>query len=238
MASATRIRFSAQMTIGLVVITVGLIFLLGNLDLIEVRDYLRYWPVLLILVGLPRTIQPPGSPGRMFGFFLIGIGVLLLLDAIAYFDIRFWDFWPLILILIGLALLKRSTRSRLRPTVLSGSGEASMQGEEALNEFVLLGGKNLVSTTTDFKGGAATAIMGGCKIDLRKASMKGESAVIDVFTFWGGIELIVPDDWSIALEGVPILGGMEDKSVPPKGKSPKTLVIKGYAIMGGVEIKN
>lgn len=238
MPSLSRLRFSSHMMIGLAVILLGLIFLLGNLDLIEVRDYLRYWPVVIILIGLPRALQPPGAPGRLFGFFLIGIGLLLLLDAIAIFDVRFWDFWPIVLILIGFALLRRSTSSRFRPTILSGSDDASVQGEETLNEFVIMGGKNLVSTASDFKGGAATVIMGGCKIDLRRASMKGGSAVIDVFALWGGIEIIVPDNWGVALEGVPILGGMEDISVPPKAKTAKRLVIKGYTIMGGVDIKN
>jgi len=238
MPSVSRPRFSSHMVIGLAVIILGLVFLLGNLGLIEVRDYLRFWPVILILIGLPRALQPPRAPGRMFGFFLIGIGLLLLLDAIAVFDVRFWDFWPIVLILIGFAFLRRSTSSRFRATVLSGSEEASLQGEETLNEFVIMGGKNLVSTANDFRGGAATAIMGGCKIDLRKATMKGESAVVDVFAFWGGIEILVPDNWGVALEGIPILGGMEDKSVPPKGMSAKMLVIKGCTIMGGVEIKN
>jgi hypothetical protein len=37
---------------------------------------------------------------------------------------------------------------------------------------------------------------------------------------------------------VPIMGGIEDSSVPPKGGSTKRLNITGYAVMGGAEIKN
>ena len=34
-----------------------------------------------------------------------------------------------------------------------------------------------------------------------------------------------------------LLGGIEDKTVPPANPA-KRLVIEGYAIMGGVEVKN
>jgi hypothetical protein len=54
---------------------------------------------------------------------------------------------------------------------------------------------------------------------------------------WGGIVLRVPPDWSVVVTGMPILGGIEDKSVPPMAQS-KRLVIDGYVIMGGIEIKN
>ena len=93
-------------------------------------------------------------------------------------------------------------------------------------------------TSQDFQGGELTAIMGGCEIDLRQASIKSGEAVLDVFAFWGGIDLKVPLDWSVDLAGTPLLGGFDDKTRPPQGGSTKRLVIKGYAIMGGIQIAN
>ena len=80
--------------------------------------------------------------------------------------------------------------------------------------------------------------MGGCEIDLRQASIKEGDAVIDVFALWGGIDLKVPLDWSVVMQGSPLMGGFDDKTHPPQGGSNKRLVIKGYAIMGGVQISN
>jgi hypothetical protein len=37
---------------------------------------------------------------------------------------------------------------------------------------------------------------------------------------------------------MPVLGGFEDKSLPPKGDLSKRLTIRGYAVMGGGEISN
>ena len=64
-----------------------------------------------------------------------------------------------------------------------------------------------------------------------------QDATLNVFTMWGGISIRVPQDWTVMSQGVPLLGGIDDKTVPPAMPG-KRLVIQGYAIMGGVEIKN
>ena len=64
-----------------------------------------------------------------------------------------------------------------------------------------------------------------------------QDATLNVFTMWGGISIRVPQDWTVMSQGVPLLGGIDDKTVPPAMPG-KRLVIQRYAIMGGVEIKN
>jgi len=103
-----------------------------------------------------------------------------------------------------------------------------------------MGGGELVVHSQDFRGGEVSAIMGGFEIDLRGAAISGDSATLEVFTLFGGIELKVPQEWNVVLHGTPILGmfantakAMADPSVPRK-----TLILKGTAIMGGVEVKN
>jgi predicted membrane protein len=93
-------------------------------------------------------------------------------------------------------------------------------------------------TSQDFKGGQLTAIMGGCEVDLRHASISGGTAVLDLFAFWGGIDIKVPQDWRVVVEGTPFLGGFEDKTLQQPGDASKRLVIRGTVIMGGAEITN
>ena len=88
-----------------------------------------------------------------------------------------------------------------------------------------------------FKGGDLTAVLGGCEIDLRHAAIE-EEAVIDVFAICGGIEIRVPESWTVIGRVTPILGGFEDKTRPPHEVSTQRLVIRGIVIMGGVEVKN
>ena len=100
----------------------------------------------------------------------------------------------------------------------------------------ILGGFDRRITTPGFRGGEVTAVMGGCQLDLRGSSIEGE-AVINVFAVMGGITLKVPPDWTVVLHGTPIMGGFEEKTIAPPNSS-KRLIIKGYAIMGGVEVRN
>ena len=107
---------------------------------------------------------------------------------------------------------------------------------QTVDVTAVLGGFERRVHTQDFRGGEVTAVMGGCSLDMRGASMTGE-AVLHVFAFWGGVTLKVPPDWTVVLQGTPIMGGFEEKTVAPPDSS-KRLVVRGYAIMGGVEVRN
>jgi hypothetical protein len=96
--------------------------------------------------------------------------------------------------------------------------------------------------TGEFAGAEATAIMGGVELDLRYSAMDGDEVIIDTFALWGGIEIWVPAHWEIVSQGLPLMGAFEDKTHVTthggaQGRQPR-LVVRGVAIMGGVEIKN
>jgi hypothetical protein len=71
---------------------------------------------------------------------------------------------------------------------------------------------------------------------MRGASIRGD-AVLNVFALLGGITIKCPPDWTVVLNGTPILGGFEERTLRPQDAS-KRLVITGYAILGGVEVRN
>jgi hypothetical protein len=94
------------------------------------------------------------------------------------------------------------------------------------------------NSSQDFRGGDATAVMGGCDIDLRGARIQGGQAIVDTFALWGGVGLKVPEDWRVSGEVIPLMGGFEDKTKPPAGEAKGHLIVRGIAIMGGVEVTN
>ena len=53
----------------------------------------------------------------------------------------------------------------------------------------------------------------------------------------GGIEIKVPEDWTVVCKGFPVMGGFED-TTKPRGDTGKRLVVRGLALMGGVEVHN
>ena len=71
--------------------------------------------------------------------------------------------------------------------------------------------------------------------------MTVDQAVIDVNIVCGGLEVSVPDNWTIINRAMTIFGGVEDKTmqskVEPNAKTPQ-LVITGSVIFGGISLRN
>lgn len=222
-------RVTPQLLMGLIIIAIGAIFTLNNLGVVDARHYVRYWPVALILVGVLKVSQSRCGTGVFGGSLFILVGVWLLLESFGLVTINVFDLWPLLFVFFGASLIWRGLRGKR-----SASG---VDGHSTINALAVLGGVHRGNNSRAFRGGDLTAIMGGCEIDLRQAAIDGE-AVIDVFAMWGGIEIKVPEDWTVSSRVVPILGGFEDKTRPQRGAAMHRLLIRGFAIMGGIEVKN
>jgi predicted membrane protein len=203
---------TSQLLMGLLVIAVGLLFLLDNLDIIEIHDALSFWPLVFIFAGVAKLLDTSTPNGYLVGLAGIGIGTVMILNRLGIIDVSWRMAWPLILILVGAVMQK------LDVTAILGSFERRLH-------------------TQDFRGGEVTAVMGGCTLDMRGASIASGEAVINVFAFWGGVTIKCPPDWTVVLQGTPIMGGFDEKTTTPPD-SRKRLVIRGYAIMGGVEVRN
>ena len=228
-------RATPQVVLGLIIIAIGVLFTLDNLGVLYAHDYFRYWPALLILYGIVKMIQPQGRPGRFFGLVVTFIGAALLLDRLYILSFSLWDFWPLLIVAIGLSMIWRASAGGARR---SREWVTTSDSDSIINGTAILSGFRRTSSSQNFQGGDLTAIMGGCEVDLRQASMKEGEAVIDVFALWGGIDLKVPLDWSVVVMGSPLMGGFDDKTARVGGDGSKVLVVTGAAVMGGVEIKN
>ena len=163
---------------------------------------------------------------------LLVIGLAFLLMNFGM--LRFRQLFPLFLLGVGAYSVMRAVRGDRRT---AEAGEPGSEPGSILDAFVFMSGVKKASSSPDFRVGDITAIMGGAEIDLRQASIRGGPAVLDTFAMMGGIEIRVPDDWTVDLQGTPLMGGFEDKTRRPSDTS-KRLVISGLAIMGGIEVKN
>ena len=225
-----RARLTPQLLLGLLIIGAGILFTLENLGWLEAHDYARYWPLGLVAIGLLKLWQSRDGMGGAFGGFIFTLaGMWLLLEQTAVIRISFRDMWPLLLVFFGVYLVWQGVNGRRR--TLSGDSNSS------INAVAILGGVVRGNNSRSFRGGDLTAIMGGCEIDLRQAAINGD-AVLEVFALWGGIEIRVPEDWTVSTRVGALLGGVEDKTRPPQGATAHRLTLRGFAIMGGVEVKN
>ncbi len=229
-----RPRITGQVLIGLMAIAVGVIFTLDNLEIIDARDYLQYWPVAFVAVGVLKLWHASrDGHGWLGGLFFLGLGSWMLLERIIYFQISGREIFPLFLVFLGGYMVWRGFGGHRR-------GRA-VDGHNRFSGLAIMGGVARRSNSQAFEGADITAIMGGCEIDLRQASIApGTEAIIDIFAFWGGIEIKVPEDWTVVTRAMPLMGGVEDKTHTPQPPPPveKRLIISGIVVMGGVLVKN
>lgn len=123
------------------------------------------------------------------------------------------------------------------PSFTDGSPRPSANDNSTMTVVAVMGGVTRGNNSRAFRRADLFAFMGGCEIDLRKAAINGE-AVVDLFCMWGGIEIRVPEDWTVVSQILPLMGGVDDKTRPPQAATAHRLTLRGMALMGGVEIKN
>jgi len=224
-----RFRLTGQLITGLVLAALGILFTLDNLDVLEARDFLRYWPVIFIVVGISQIAQARSPSGTIGGSIWILIGGVMLGERLELVS-NVFRFWPLLLIAVGGYVVWQSMNRREAP-----AGDRANR----LSAIAVLGGVDRRVVASNFVGGDVTAFMGGGKLDLREATLApGTEAVVDVTTVMGGFEIKVPETWNVVVDIVPFMGGYEDKTRQPADPAAPRLRIRGFVMMGGVEIRN
>ena len=71
--------------------------------------------------------------------------------------------------------------------------------------------------------------------------MLEDEAVLDLNAVFGGIEVRVPESWSVVVKGAGVFGAFQDSTLQPDPRiypEAKRLIVKGGAVFGGVELKN
>jgi len=227
-------NYQSRIFWGLVLVIVGALFLADRMGGFDFGTMIGdYWPVIFIVLGLSILI---GSGFRRpgLGLFFIVFGTLFLLFHLDVLDYDIWEYvWPAAIIVFGLWLL-------LRPVLRHRTAEKFPDIKE--NDFdltcVFSGMKRRIESQ-NFKGGQATAVMGGLELDFTAAGLEGGKATVDATAIMGGVDIRVPANWRVVVDGTPILGGIDDKHRNvPDAEAKATLFVKATAILGGVTIKS
>jgi predicted membrane protein len=223
---------TAQVVFGLMIVVLGVLFTLDNLGVIHAGDYLRYWPAVFVMVGLLKIYHAlRNGHGWFGGLVFVGVGTWMLLNGVLYFRVNLRELLPLTLVALGGYMVWRGFGGQRRERV--------SDGHSSFSAMAIMGGVARRSSSQAFQGADLTAVMGGCEIDLRQASIAaGTEAVIEIFAFWGGIDIKVPEDWTVVTQVMPLMGGVDDQTRAPQGAALKRLVIRGILVMGGVVVKN
>ena len=221
---------------GITLIAIGGILILERLNLIpwSLADMLISWQMLLIAIGVFSMI----GGNRTGGTILIVIGGFFLVPEMIDVPTEIRRlYWPLILVAIGAALLFRHKGCKSRM-------ERGTEGKDfnQFDDFVIFGGREIFINSQDLKGGRATSIFGGIEYDFRQAKLSPQGAFIDSISVFGGCSIKVPLDWNVRNEVTTVFGAFTDKRGDTFQHSQydpsKTIVIRGFTIFGGFEVKH
>ncbi|MGM1060348.1 DUF1707 SHOCT-like domain-containing protein [Saccharothrix sp. Mg75] len=85
----------------------------------------------------------------------------------------------------------------------------------------------------------AVAVMGGVQLDLTKARFAQQETTINAYALMGGIEIIVPPEVTVRVDGVGFMGAFEDSTHKGEPTVPGGPVVRvtGFAMMGAVEVR-
>ena len=85
----------------------------------------------------------------------------------------------------------------------------------------------------------AVAFMGGGRLDFREAELQAGTTDVYVYAVWGGMQVIVPPDLDLEVDGWAIAGGLNEISSHPGPLEAQRqrLRIHARVLMGGVEVK-
>jgi Cell wall-active antibiotics response 4TMS YvqF/Domain of unknown function (DUF5668) len=241
MSTDARLRYAPNLALGICIMAIGIALMLDKLHILEAERILRFWPVGLVLLGagvVAQSLWPGTEEPAADGKRRPSATPLLVL----------------VVIVTGFLIGPRFGRSNL----------VRSDARDTVSLFAVMGEDQRTSYATTFRGGEMTSFMGSNKLDLRQATLApGEEAVIDVFAMMGGLELRVPDGWTVVVEAVPVMGGVKDQrlhagdrraleaerapadagasDIKAPEANPSTaprVVVRGFIIMGGLVIKS
>lgn len=223
---------SGRVFAGILIISIGVIFLLGSLDKIDVGDiFSQYWPLILIFIGLWTII---GSNFRNIGggLILIVVGGIFMLDNWDFLSFNVWRVvWPALIIAVGLWVLFQPALRRPRRDIPDVTADD-------INSSSIFSSRTKNIDSKNFRGGKASVTFGELKLDFSGAKLAGGKATVDLSALFGSITVYVPRDWRVVVDDRGFLGSVEvRREAVAEGAAAETLYVKAGAVLGEIQIR-
>lgn len=177
---------------------------------------------------------------RIIGIIFIVAALLKLADMWGILRLnleRPWTeyFGPVLLLYIGVELVIYSYKHNpsqwlRRPLPLGEDGKRICCA-------VRFGGDEYIYKGEFFHGARLDAFCGGIRLDLRNAIIS-EDEEIDIHTFLGGVELLVPGNVNVEVNSHSFIGGVSNETVACLDKDAHRIHITASNFLGGVSVKN
>jgi hypothetical protein len=104
----------SHLTMGTLIIVVGLLLLAGQLDIDHGWRIGRLWPVVFLVIGASKVLST-GGRSEWSGWWFIFLGVLFLLHTFRILELH--QSWPLFVVWAGVSMMFRPRHRDAPPSV-------------------------------------------------------------------------------------------------------------------------
>jgi predicted membrane protein len=200
------------------------------------------------------------SNNLWWGFILIGIGALLLLDNMRVVDVGEFlhTFWPLLLIIWGIAVIRRRTAPSEGVASHSASSQSHVvdsQSEDSAAEQLMysnvFGDINVRVSSRSFKGGSVSAVFGDTSIDLSDAGLSEGEQSVRINGVFGDATVVLPRGVEFAVSANTLFGDVRVHDQRKEGFAPsvayespgyatatKRIRVQAAQVFGDVVVRN
>jgi len=249
---------------GILLLMVGVIFLIQHLNFFFFPYWIFSWPMILIIFGLYTGVKHNFRNSAWC--ITVTVGVLFLINEIFPYVNVWHNFWPLVIIVIGIKMILSRNRpwdkerwkkewhwkayvdpknpdpgdpaaGYKRYNPFDPTKDAAYS-DDHLNAVSIFGGTNKTILSKNFQGGDIVNIFGGSEIDFSQSDIAGR-VIVEITQVFGGVKLIVPPHWHVTSDMVAVFAGFDDKRrMKSDLGTDKILILRGTSIFAGIEIRS
>jgi predicted membrane protein len=229
---------------GILLITGGTVLFIDNLQILPVDLSGAFWWFVLLIYSALSFYRTKSMPVRVWATAGMLAGVLLILGNFHIIRATSDIIGPLILIAAGISMLiYRFQWIDFKQRLMVGSSSGSSSSANALDEFAIFGGVKRRIESAGFEGGTLNSVFGSIELDLRWAGITNAGRVVEIEanTAFGSVEIRIPENWKLNMQGQAIFGNYEDKTIPTRpepGVQMPVLIIRGNSVFGAVTVRN
>ena len=214
---------------GLVLIALGILYGLNQLELLPFELFFPgWWTLFIIIPSIIALLTERDKIGALIGL-LFGVFFLLHAWDILAMDLLWKSAVPIVIILIGLKMVFGNKNKTPPPASPDGTqdcirGVAVFSGHE-----MRLGGQT-------FRGAETVAVFGGVELFAADALIQ-QDCVIRATAVFGGVDLHLPPTVNVQVVSNGLFGGVENHHAGGIQEGVPTVYVHTTAVFGGVEIR-
>ena len=192
----------------------------------------NFWPLIIIIPSIASIFSNGLRLLNTLGLF-IGSTFLLTSFNIVKADTIDKLFVPICLIIVGIVVIFRDrfSKNKVPKFVENKFDKISKNGYSAI-----FSSNKVIAPHEPFTGAEINSIFGGVTLNLRDAIIV-EDTIINCTCIFGGVDIFIPMGVNIKVSGLPIFGGISNKTLDYKNPNAPTLYINATCMFGGVDVK-